>query len=512
MKEKILDVDGNKILLEDAVKDLRGHIRSKEDCLLIRGKYIFKKDKILVIDLATGNQDNCDYLGRVVSDFSLDGQFNVINIKYGWTSLSKYSPILRNPNTGDIPVANLELLQEKGFEENIKTGVFEHPKALKYNTDTPPYLEANNVKKLTEDKLLNYKNGTDSPTYLITEGLQYTFGVEIETSSGILPNYLGASLNYKTVRDGSVDGGEYVTGVLKGDKGFENAQNLSNELAKRTAIDKKCGLHVHVGGASFNQTFIVSAYMLGLALEKELYAILPPSRRNNEYCRALPKLDFDFTNLDSTDDLKIRTENYYNEIFKLLAKTYPSKGCNKFTNHPRGARCGYDHSTPRYCWLNFVPAVFNTKGGPAANEGRGEGGNRPLVIDLGLGERRNAEAPRVVKECNTYTLEFRSHSGTTNFTKIKNWIKICMAFVNFADNHYNSVIKGYILENGVRQPITLKKVIEITYPKTNKSLLAYIDKRVESFNSGTASASEASEYSKVKKESIKKRTIKEMID
>ena len=32
------------------------------------------------------------------------------------------------------------------------------------------------------------------------------------------------------------------------------------------------------------------------------------------------------------------------------------------------------------------------------------------------------------------TVEFRHHSGTTDFTKISNWIMICMSVVNAAQN------------------------------------------------------------------------------
>lgn len=502
----------------EKVTDYKGNVLPKSECIFIRNNWYHKKDKNLVIDDLTGELDHIAFLHKVVSDFTVTNGA-ITNLKYGNVAEYYYCPILYNNSVGQLPAISKKLLESKGFKENIKFGLFVLPDSKDLSGTPRTYLEANHTKKITGDKLQDYKNGTDSPTFLITEGRNYTFGVEIETSKGIVPNYLGKLYNFKTVRDGSISGGEYVTGVMKGDKGFENTQGLCNELAKRTDIDKKCGVHIHIGGATFNQTFIVSAWKLGQILERDLYDILPPSRRNNEYCKPLPILDFNFTNLDSSEDLKIRIENYYNEIFKTLAKSYPSKNYNKFTNHPRGARCGYDHSTPRYCWLNFVPAVFNTKEAPRRRDeeevirDEEEVIRDRAAIQVVEGLRNPANAVPRNKKCTSYTLEFRSHSGTTNFTKIKNWIKICMAFVNFADSHYNSVFNGYILEGTKRKDITLERILQIVYPKTSASLIAYINKRKESFNSiGFSEISETNEYKKVTEKSIKNRSIKELIN
>lgn len=96
-------------------------------------------------------------------------------------------------------------------------------------------------------KMCNIKNIPF--TYFGTFGKKYTFGVEIETMSGVLPKYLDSKIYYSGVHDGSLKheddkacyGIEYVTDVLKGDNGLKQLKMLSNELSKRCLINKQCG-------------------------------------------------------------------------------------------------------------------------------------------------------------------------------------------------------------------------------------------------------------------------------
>lgn len=232
--------------------------------------------------------------------------------------------------------------------------------------------------------------------------------------------------------------GEYVTGVLIGDSGFLQLKRLCNELSKRCTVNHRCGVHVHIGGVHFNKEFIVHLYKLCLDIQKELYAMLPASRRNNEYCRPLGNFHFNGlgTYKDSMD-YEIIIDHLYTTINNYVSHVNcePSRG-NKKTQHPMGNKCGYDHNTPRYCWLNLVPAMFDTRGNGA------------------------------------YTIEIRSHSGTLSYTKIKNWILISMAIMSFVENE-----QEYIRHNTVK----LKDVIEAAYPKKGSKLMEYIYERVAKF-------------------------------
>lgn len=303
--------------------------------------------------------------------------------------------------------------------------------------------------------------GVRTLTNKIFEGLNYTFGVEFETMSGRVNEKEAEDLNLLCEFDGSlrefpdqkkedVLGSEYVTGVLIGDSGMYQIQKITNILSKKCTIGPKAGLHVHIGSIKFTKENIVYLYMLGLILENEIFDMLPKSRKLNSYCKPLKKLKFDklFNKSISPLDYKILISSFYNDIFKYVSfGSLPSKKSNKSTNHPLGSKCGYNKETQRYCWLNFVTAMFNTKNNP-----------------------------------NAMTLEFRNHSSTLSYVKIKNWIKICVAFVNFAENHKSSIKQGYwINKQGEKNDICLNTIINAAYPKTGKLIIDYIDKRKSKF-------------------------------
>lgn len=342
-------------------------------------------------------------------------------------------------------------------------------------------------KKLIER---NYNFGVDSPTYKISEGKNYTFGVELETSSGRLTVEDEVGLNLKCEFDGSlretpdqrkedVLGGEYITGVLKGDKGFYQLQRVCNTLSDRCTINGKCGVHVHIGNISFNKETIIYLYKLGELLQNEVYQMLPKSRRENAYCRKIKNITLDLAGLNSVSSsigYDILVDEYYHQIFKEVSHgKEANRQHNKKSNHPMGSKCGYDKTTQRYCWLNFVTAMFNTKGNPEA-----------------------------------ITLEFRSHSATLNYTKIKNWVKICMAFVSFAENNKASIRRGYWLDSDkLEHNIDLSTIVRAAYPKSYKLLQRYIEDRKSKFAFDDGKIEEL-EY-KTDKEGVKALTLKEDI-
>ena len=87
-------------------------------------------------------------------------------------------------------------------------------------------------------------------------------------------------------------------------------------------------------------------------------------------------------------------------------------------------------------------------------------------------------------------------SGTLNFTKIKNWLKICVAFCSFVENNKS------LIKNGYNVPVTLDTIINSVYKKTGTKLINYINERKQLF----MSADESVDYtvdSKISKKSMK---------
>ncbi len=248
-------------------------------------------------------------------------------------------------------------------------------------------------------------------------------------------------------------------------------------------------VHIHIGTLNWSPEDVVYAYTLAEMLEKELFAMLPESRRHNSYCRALtPVIKNRFKELKSTTSRKqydiLLTQLYsdiYDEVTFIKTKNSRraltdrnldteveqtdiitnSRTINKNVNHPLGTKCGYDKNAQRYCWLNFVTLLYDTKGNP-----------------------------------NARTLEFRSHGASMNFTKIKNWLKICMAFCKFVEANKKDINQG---------GITLEKVLLTIYPKTGEELLKYVKERTQLFTK----ADESVDYVDV---SQSEKTIKEVVE
>lgn len=331
------------------------------------------------------------------------------------------------------------------------------PKAL--NTTEHSELQAHIFKKREEV-------GMESKSFRAFEGLKYTFGIELETVSGIYEDFhkVFNNMNVASVFDGSlrdVDkdgnrigqpwGAEYVTGVLKGDAGLNHVNKLTKILNERCTVDKRCAFHVHIGSLKWNSEEIVYCYLLGLVLEQELFQMMPKSRRNNEYCKSLPMLNQsyirDLIKAKTKDSYKKAITALYNQIFRIVSSKddvkKPSSDYNKKSSHPLGRHGGYNRETDhRYSWLNFTNIIFNQRG-----------------------------------SSDSKTIEFRNHSGTLSYKKIHNWTKICMAFVEFVHNHKKEILNYYV----TNKDLNLEYVLKSIYPKSSERLINYVEVRKNLF-------------------------------
>tara|TARA_R100000951_G_scaffold38958_1_gene32858 strand:+ start:1993 stop:3465 length:1473 start_codon:yes stop_codon:yes gene_type:complete len=249
-------------------------------------------------------------------------------------------------------------------------------------------------------------NGLDNkPTYLNltkTSSMQYTFGVELETcdSSNVKSN---PRLNVKSVRDGSTNGLEYVSGVLHGNNGVNMISEICEHLTCNDAkVDRSCGVHVHVGNAMFNRRFSIMVLKLCLDIENDIYKLLPDSRQGNTYCKKLPK------NLIE----RMNFHNYKDTLGEIIQNSSIDKNYNKKKTHPGG-----HYNSQRYYWVNITN--YSTSTGPN-------------------------------------TIEFRPHSGSLDFKKIYNWLLICMSIVKFAENQQRRIWTSGMSKHS----ITLNEVLK----------------------------------------------------
>tara|TARA_Y100000015_G_C2395272_1_gene92419 strand:- start:318 stop:1784 length:1467 start_codon:yes stop_codon:yes gene_type:complete len=257
-----------------------------------------------------------------------------------------------------------------------------------------------------------------------TSGMKYTFGVELETSFSKDVPYT-PNINMKAVYDGSTDGHEFVSGVLHGNKGIKTIREMCDYLNEHNAkVDRKCGVHVHIGGASFNRRFSIMVARLCKEIESDLYAMLPQSRNDNTYCRKLPNY---------VSELNFR--NYRDNLGKLIMNMVIDRTYNKKKNHPGG-----HYNSQRYYWLNMTN--YSCATGPD-------------------------------------TIEFRNHSGTLDFNKIYNWILICMSIVKFAENQQRRIWNCGLSD---KHRITLKDVLKYSLnSKDFEKVWLYVKARASRF-------------------------------
>lgn len=273
-----------------------------------------------------------------------------------------------------------------------------------------------------------------SPTRLMTGGIGYTFGVELETSYGVLPKSLIEYSGCKAVGDRSIGALEYVTKPLHGDKGMTSLLQLVNDLGNFTHVDYKCGLHVHVGGSRmtdspvFNRRFSIYAIKLGLQVQDEMFSIMPTHRLENKNRDGIPycgKIESVYQSIST---------NNWREMLGLYVYGRPFDADNNSKSRL------FRWIPSRYKWLNLVNCNSD-------NGGRS---------DAGSNERFS-------------TIEFRIFEGTLNSIDVQNFVLLSLAFTKFVDCHQGLIEKG---------GVDLEKIIRKTLDKSAvEPLLEWIRQR-----------------------------------
>lgn len=265
---------------------------------------------------------------------------------------------------------------------------------------------------------------------------KYSFGIEYETSSGVIPENECYTAGLIPLRDGSISGIEYTSVPMLGVDGINKIFYQTKLLNEYCTIDKECSLHIHLGNFPLNEVKITKLWNLAYRIQDDLsrmfhkYVFQTSAYKESgkDYCNRLPSIVSDFEDLYS--------------YLSTTSMRY-EKG-NFFEKHPRNPN--FDHkwdNNRRYFWFNLINLLFDNKG---------------------------------------KTVEFRLHGPTFNPGKIINWLLIIAAILKFAEGD-DTEIKG----------VTLTRIIKYAYegsPAEN-ILLDYIDARREEF------AHSASVYSDV---------------
>lgn len=196
------------------------------------------------------------------------------------------------------------------------------------------------------------------------------------------------SSKWKVTTDGSLCGQigidysrsfELVSPPLSSEAGFQQIAKVCEILQRRGfAVNKDCGLHVHVGIRTPEFPFPAMRRLAMLYTENEaiLDTIMPPSRKNNTFCRAMTSSS-------------VETLRQCADIDDIADVLY-------------GNRRGTTARNRR------TRAVYN------------------------LGRERRFVKLNFTAYSTFHTVEFRHHAGTVLAGKISKWIMACLRMVAYA--------------------------------------------------------------------------------
>ena len=198
----------------------------------------------------------------------------------------------------------------------------------------------------------------------------HSFGIELETTKGMIPEHIYKNLGVRPVRDGSISGLEYVTIPLNGKKGLYAFVEIINAINKYTSSDYTCSMHIHVGNVPRTKEFIVAMFKTMYYLQNEMYRLFPSYKQNNlnikRQCYTAPLNDHLMTSLNyNSETLEKIKEDYQKIVYELSSKHPEFKNFIELENinsHP----CDPSENSKwnikeRYKILNIIPLIFTNK-------------------------------------------------------------------------------------------------------------------------------------------------------
>ena len=223
--------------------------------------------------------------------------------------------------------------------------------------------------------------------------MDYTFGLEFETSAGMIPERICLRDGLIPLRDGSISGFEYSTVVMNPkNQGIQLLKQQLDTLKNFTIFNKECSLHIHFGNYPMNPNKIYALYRMCYNLQPEISNLVPAltfqsgryKSSGKDYCKSLPYF-----------------ESFKDMYYSLVGKPY--LGSLEYP-HPNDPNRNRKWNIPtRYFYVNFI----------------------------------NILCYKVNK-----TIEFRLLRPTFNYKKIKVWMYIFNAIMKFSDNHSEDIEKG----------------------------------------------------------------------
>lgn len=164
-------------------------------------------------------------------------------------------------------------------------------------------------------------------------------------------------LSFHTTHDGSVQpsGLEMVTAPMFGDQFISAMTELAVKCDHyKVTVNKTCGTHVHVAALDYDYFDVRRLMSVYAAIESDIFALLPPSRQDNRFCRKLARNLREQVQswwdipLDATHDLKVA-------VLKFITTFNAEREYREVSTVKQGK---YGQSDIRYVALNLHSWVY----------------------------------------------------------------------------------------------------------------------------------------------------------
>lgn len=285
-----------------------------------------------------------------------------------------------------------------------------------------------------EMKPVNAETGTFIPFRDLKAKIGAT-GVALNSRDHTWYSSNGQQWDIKTdgsVREAGRDGYEIASPAMYMDEDgeCEEMKKVCDAIVSvNPKVDKACGLHVHVNCRDFTWRELQKLIALWVRYEPFFFEMLPRSRRSNTYCRPMRTAEWGAA----------RTQS---EHWPTVAEALRTDNETQFSS--------YQRSLGKYCSLNVSSFVYHGR------------------------------------------VEFRLHSGTVSYEKIRNWVKMLLALVarvklESAPNIAREVDPTCYSEKGYSTGYVFKMIGLLPskavpeVPETNRDLAKWVDRRREQF-------------------------------
>jgi hypothetical protein len=366
-------------------------------------------------------------------------------------------------------------LKNYQFREKISDGAYYHislMKALDFNKKIEPSQEYKyslpyDSKDIIKNYTENYDNfykpsielNNEKDILKIIKNL--SFGLEFESVRGQIPKNICNRLGLIPLRDGSIEGLEYVTIPLQGSKGVCTIYDVVKELKYRTDYNHTCSFHLHLGNVPRTASFITAFTKLTLGVQDEIFSMFNLYKKYNfRYKNKNYSAPFNTFKMLSKLDKSINSKNLienFDTIFTYLSEGYTlasfgDKGdLSQIHHHPKDPNGNQKWNVnTRYHIHNMIPLIFGNK----------------------------------------QTIEFRIHTPTYNIDKIIAFLLLNSVLINYTINNEKQILEG------TRDSFNISDIL-YEYASKEKISGTFIDKLIKYFNNRKVSVEQHNQASNI---------------